>query len=291
MTFTCPLSVNDLWAARNRDGGWGYGGGGSWTEPTVYALLVLAASGASPASSGRGLKWLLTSRRPDGGWSPRPSVELSTWTTALAVLLLAGEGRSEALDGGVRWLLKRTGRESSFVSRLRNFLLGVKEANDAGISGWPWYPDTAAWVAPTALTILALRKAQRWYPGTELQDRIGAGRKFLFSRTCLDGGWNHGSTRALGYETSSYPEMTGLALLALQGAPAEKLGKSVDTAFRHLRSCRSAEGVAWLRLGLLAQGVRELPPPAGTPRCSNLVEACLVTLAQAAAEGRNVFLG
>lgn len=291
MPFPCPRSSDEIVAAQNPDGGWGYRGGGSWTEPTAYALLAMAATGADAASSARGVKWLLANRRPDGGWPPRPSVEQSTWVTALVLLLLGSRKNSAEAEGAARWLLQQTGRESSFFYRLRLVLLGVKDGVDTGVTGWPWYPETAAWVAPTALTVLALEKAERRYPSKELRERIVMGRKFLLSRRCADGGWNHGSSRALGYESGSYPETTGLALLALHGVPAEQLGKSLETAGRHLQSCRSAEGIAWLRLGLLSHARHESSGRVEETRCRNLLDVCLGALAGAAAEGRNVFWG
>src|SRR5882724_11633379 len=73
---------------QNADGGWSYRpGGGSWTEPTCYALLALAAGGLAPEAAGRGARWLSAMRRADGGWPPREAVPESTWVTALVLLL------------------------------------------------------------------------------------------------------------------------------------------------------------------------------------------------------------
>ena len=35
------MSIEILLKKQNRDGGWPYVRGGSWTEPTVYAVLAL----------------------------------------------------------------------------------------------------------------------------------------------------------------------------------------------------------------------------------------------------------
>jgi squalene cyclase len=91
-----------LLSRQNGDGGWGYRGTTSWTEPTCLALLALSAregNAASVEAAGRGRRWLESAYRKDGGWAPRPSVEESTWVTALAVL--AGQER------GVDWLMRQ----------------------------------------------------------------------------------------------------------------------------------------------------------------------------------------
>lgn len=237
------MTAAALALGQNADGGWPYARGASRVEPTVFALLALnrQRDRASVQSAVRGLAWLARQQRPDGGWAPAPTVEESTWVTALPLLVsqLAPPARARALD----WLVAQTAADRSWWYRLRQALRG--KAAEA-YSGWSWYPGTAAWVTPTALTILALRQAAPAHP------RIQAGCDFLRSRRCRDGGWNHGASGALGYDATSYPETTGQALLAL--APAPDLEPSLATAERHLSSTRSADAIAWLRLALRAHG-------------------------------------
>src|SRR6266581_2177084 len=59
---------------QNPDGGWGYHrGGSSWTEPTSYALLALAADGlAGEGGVRRGLSWLASQQRAEVGTMDRP---------------------------------------------------------------------------------------------------------------------------------------------------------------------------------------------------------------------------
>ena len=89
--------------------------------------------------------------------------------------------------------------------------------------------------------------------------RIQQGRSFLLARRCRDGGWNHGSTRALGYDSDSYPETTGMALLALHGVSAVPMDDALRVAERHLENCQSQEAASWLTLGLLARGRSPAP--------------------------------
>ena len=281
-------ALSFLLASQNADGGWGYRGGGSWTEASAYALLALGADSPAAESHQRGVRWLAGLQRPDGGWPPRASVVRSTWVTALAVLVLADSLSAPSLERAILWLLGQIGRESGFFHRLRLRMLGVEAG--AGFDGWPWFPETAAWVTPTAVTILALERARRRAASAELERRLASARNFLWSRACQEGGWNHGSSRALGYEAGSYPETTGLALLALHGTNAPKLPAALAAAERHARVCRSAEGIHWLRLGLLAHSRLAPASPVQQNPCRGVMDHALLILADRAAAGKNAFL-
>ncbi|MGE5567710.1 MAG: prenyltransferase/squalene oxidase repeat-containing protein [Rhodospirillales bacterium] len=250
-----------LQQCQNNDGGWSYGRGTSWIEPTAFALLALRAAGRSDEAFTRGLEFLARTQREDGGWPPHPSVAQSTWVTAPALLAIGDHLPPPAFQKARAWLLAQSGRESGYIHRIRQWMLGVRSEVDVSHSGWPWYPGAAAWVAPTALTILALEKASRVQPDTEVRERIEAGRRFLLARACKDGGWNHGSTRALGYDSGSYPETTGLALLALHGVQGSGIENGIRRAERHLAVCSAAGARCWLELGLLAHGRTPAPAP------------------------------
>jgi hypothetical protein len=275
---------------QNADGGWSYNhGGGSWTEPSCYALLALAANGmASSDAARRGTRWLGQLQRADGGWPPRQAVPESTWVTALALLLptdlIQGEARAHASE----WLLAQTGRESGLIRRIRMRLLGATPDPAQAFDGWPWYPGAAAWVTPTALSLLALGKLGRQAGDIRVRDRIAEGQRFLLARRCRDGGWNHGSTKALGYDSDSYPETTGVALLGLHGSGSNEIAPALALAERQLADCRSLEGASWLTLGLLAQGRR--PVPVELPDRGGTIEIAIAALAASAAGGRNLFL-
>jgi hypothetical protein len=301
----------DLLGRQNADGGWSYHRGGSWTEPTCYAILALAANGAGHAGEvRRGMEWLRRCQRADGGLAPRESVQESTWLTALALLLPSGP---EDIDRNraETWTVAQTGRESGWVNRIRLWMLGADSADSMNFDGWPWYPGTAAWVGPTAVSILALQKLERRGGRADhanLMKRIDQGRGFLLARRCRDGGWNHGSTRALGYDSDSYPETTGLVLLALHGISGPEVAQGLVRGEQHLAVCRSSEAASWLRLGLGAHGrtvlaprAGEEPPAAGRPSepfdgatsqpmHGGAMEIALAALADAAQTGRNPFL-
>ena len=266
------MGIDELVSRQNADGGWPYHHGSSWTEPTAYAVLALLAAGArTPAT--KGLGWLRAARRRDGGWPPRPGIDESSWVTALVALIPSSDLGGGMHDGAIRWLLATKGEESSWAYRLREWLLGNPVSPELEYPGWPWIPGAAAWVGPTSLAILALDNECRCGPGGSPEDslvaaaqsRIAEGRKFLMRRMCREGGWNHGSVRALGYEAEPYPETTGMALAALGGQRSPELDRALAVARRFLDECRSADALNWLRLGLSAHG--QLPagfcPPSG----------------------------
>ncbi len=282
-------ALSYLRTAQNPDGGWGYRGGASWTEPSAYALLALSEDPSAEEHVRRGIQRLKSLQRPDGGWPPRSSVRQSTFVTALALLALAGKDEP-AVASAARWLLQQTGQESTFVQRLRLRLMGSPSQTEV-FDGWPWYPGAAAWVTPTALALMALEKAARSFSDPGLKPRLESGKGFLWSRVCRDGGWNHGASQALGYQSDSYPETTGVALLALRGRPTPKLAAALAAGEAHYRTCRSAEGMAWLRLGLLAHSRLDEHLPAKEVRCHTVMDHALTALALQPASENHPLLG
>ena len=206
--------------------------------------------------------------------------------TAIVVLLGPGVLGSEPYGRAIAWIVGRTGKDTNLPSRLRQFLTG----GPAGDPGWPWFPGTSAWVTPTALSMLALRPAARCARAPQILTRLDMGASYLLHHACRDGGWNHGAARTLGYDAPSYPETTGVALLALSGRMSPAVRKACDCALRQLPACRTSEAESWLRMALLAHGCLppQLAPPSRPPR--TIQDAALALLASAAVAGRNPFL-
>ena len=247
------MAIETLLKRQNPDGGWPYSRGGSWTEPTVYATLALLAVGEREAA-GRGMRWIHGSVRPDGGWAARVGVEQSVWVTGLVAMLPPERLGRARYAGAIQWLLATSGQETALAYRLREFLLGNSPPPEQKYPGWPWVPGTAAWVGPTSIAIVALRRAARLGNSPALRERLESGRQFLLARTCHEGGWNHGSARTLGYESRPYPENTGMALVALAGVKAPEVERGLAAARQFLAECHSADAHNWLRLGLQAHG-------------------------------------
>jgi hypothetical protein len=257
----------------------------------VYAVLAMLAAGENE-SANRGLRWIRRLQRPDGGFPPQTGIEESSWVTALVALLPPDRLEPEVHRRAIRWLLGTTGLESTRVYRLREWLLGNPQPQDQKFPGWPWIPGTAAWVSPTSLAILALEKEARRQPSAEIARRITEGRRFLMTRMCTEGGWNHGSAHALGYASHPYPETTGIALAALRGVDTPDVRRAVDKALVFLSDCRSADALNWLHLGLLAHGGMPVGycRPAGV-ECRTLPESSLQILVGEVQKGRNLLWG
>lgn len=284
------MSIDALVSKQNSDGGWPYVRGGSWTEPTVYAVMALLAAGQME-SARRGLQWVRGTRRPDGGWPPRAGIDESSWVTGLVALLPPDELGAELHDRAIQWLLGTQGKETTRIYRMREWLLGTPRAPEQEFAGWPWVPGTAAWVGPTSIAILALNNAEQRRPTAAVHHRIQEGQKFLLVRMCKSGGWNHGSSNALGYGANPYPETTGMALAALRGVQHPKVQQAIVMAQRFLSECRTADAMNWLRVGLRAHD--QLPaafcPPSDLTR-HTIPEASLDALVnRAELQGRNPF--
>jgi len=267
------MPVGLLLSKQNRDGGWPYVTGASWTEPTVYAVLALLAAGESAAAE-RGLRWLRSHQLSDGGWPPQAGFDESNLVTAPVALVPPEYLGATAHDRAIRWLLGTTGEESTGIYRLRRWLLGTLPSRREP-AGWPWVHGTAAWVVPTSLAMLALDREHQRRPTQAIRDRLTDGRRFLMERMCISGGWNHGAIKVYGVDAEPYPETTGVALAAIRGMRGPATDRAITAAQRFLADCRSADALNWLRLGLLAHGRLPAgfsPPPLA---CRTLIETSM----------------
>ena len=280
------LLQQKLLASQNADGGWGYRNGPSWTEPTALALLALQDF---QESRERASHWLQKAQRPDGGWPPQPSVGESTWVTSLGILATPeNQLGSPACKAALNWLTIQAKPPNSTLERFLLRLRGLPVPIETG-AGESWFPNTAAWVYPTAMAILALSYAADVTNHQPYRDLAQKGKQYILSRRCPDGGWNHGGSRYLSENATSYPEITGLALLALAGLPKPNLAPSLKQARSFLAHPESIEGLSWLQMGLAGQGAELRYGETGLP-CRTTCDIALRLLALVSLEGRNKLL-
>lgn len=263
--FDSAAAAEQLLGAQNPDGGWPYLSGQSWTEATALAILALRVSTPAQTQSAplraadRGLAWLHRAARADGGFAPALDIAESTWVTSLAYLALVSGEAAKCMENqqrsgpAVTWLLaQKSGRTGGFIGMLQRVLDTPGSHPPPG--GAPWFPGTAAWVAPSALRVFALARAAALTGDQNARRAAGEAQSFLLAHRLEDGGWNHGGWYAPSERVSSYPEITGLALLALRGAAPAILNKSTELARASLACPNSLEAWAWLRMGLAAHG-------------------------------------
>jgi hypothetical protein len=166
------------------------------------------------------------------------------------------------VDRAARWLVATSGAENWWFHRILCSLGIARMGRNARYRGWPWRPETSAWVEPTVHSLVALRRLARKRPDSRLAARIDSGERMLLSVRCTDGGWNYGSPRALGVELPSYPETTALALVGLEASAPRN---AVELARRHALSAQTSPlALAWLRVALRLAGDRPFSMPVRT---------------------------
>ncbi len=241
-----------LLAAQNSDGGWGYNTANSWTEPTALAVLALDAHECNRLAYSRACEWLVARQRDDGGWPPNDTVCISTWVTSLAFLALSEQGGRFRQRAAILWM---KGAVNQSLPPFEHFIFRILQLTSPKIPGGsPWFPGTAGWVIPTSLNILSLSRAARGGNDPDLDSIVAESRSYLLTHRCRDGGWNHGGSSYRSEKAPSYPETTGVALLALGGVPYPKVAPALKVAESFLDRAESAEGLAWLQMGLTKQG-------------------------------------
>ena len=243
---------------------WGYRQrGAAAVEPTVLACFGLLATRAS-ANTNKGSvpkgasdqtgaavaassDWLADLQRPDGALGLSPAQQAPGWTTPLALLLWQAAASHEAQRRrAVEWLLHQEGTQLSPADDPDHIV-----GHDAMLVGWPWVAGTHSWLEPTALAVLALRRA-----GLGTNPRVVEGDRLIRDRAIVTGGWNYGNKAAFGHPLRPQPAPTGLALLALAQGDERIRTPIVASAIRYLHetlpTVRASASLGWGLLGLRA---------------------------------------
>jgi hypothetical protein len=155
----------------------------------------------------------------------------------------------------VQWLTESRGWESHWLWKWKFRTSDRHVRFDPDKFGWPWMPETASWVVPTAYSILALKYAR----GISQQDlvhlRIRRGVEMLYDRVCPAGGWNAGNGVVYGIPLAPHPDATALALLSLLNEPPNHfITSSLDWLERRAETCFAPWSLAWTILALDAFG-------------------------------------
>ena len=215
-------AVKPIIDAQNRDGGWGFlQGKSSNTESTSLCLLALKSLGGEQRAANikRGLDWLIQRQRSEGSWSLNDSSTDASWTTALAIIALSRFPQyRERTAAAAHWLLKQEGRTPGVLAQLISAFAFHKNAValNPELKGWAWAPRTFSWVEPTSYALIALKQIRSYLAGTNVEKRIHQGELMIYDRMCDGGGWNYGNSRVFGEALWPYPDVTAVALIALQ---------------------------------------------------------------------------
>ena len=231
------------------------------TEPTAIAALALQAWGRDDTAE-RARAWLLGIQADDGSFGVDAANRKPCWPTGWAVLALlpspapvsgreaGGEGSSldkrlRAADKAVAWLLKVAGHPVQRSDEDQKVF-----GHDTTLTGWPWVEGTHSWVEPTAISLLALRRA-----GKADDARCREAVKLLFDRQLPGGGWNYGNTTVLGNTLRPHVQPTGLALWALAGenGHSAQVKPSLDYLARSLDDKTATASLCYGLVGLATQ--------------------------------------
>jgi hypothetical protein len=284
------ILADRLAACQNPDGGWPYGRGSSWAEPTAFAVLALQETqfpAISPVLK-RALAWLLHAQTPSGGWTPTLRVPECTSVTSVATLALLGFSTgipAAQLDSAISATAQQVYTDDLSLSLLLAKAFHLPPPRAPG--SVPWYPGTAGWITPTALTALALFSAAQRKDRPDLHSIAIRACNYLVSRRCVDGGWNHGGTSARSEDAVSYPETTGLALLALRTGGVTPPPEAVSLAREFAAQPASTEGLAWLQLAL-GTSSKPVPDPEAMPTPRTIRDLALRLMAVSAQSGTSV---
>ena len=244
--------ITDLLQNQNSDGGWGaLRGKRSNTEATSLAIAALKALAENTAAENRkrGIDWLVRQQNKDHSWPLNETVKEGSWTTALAITALSDTTEnSEHVLAAARWLLEQEGSKPGILAEIVLWVTGKSRVNklDKDLIGWSWVPISFSWVEPTSYALIALKKQRARLAGTNVDERIRQADALIYDRMCTGGGWNYGNSKVLDYALWPYPDITALALIALQDRAGEKANQeSLQVLSKLARETDSGLALCW----------------------------------------------
>jgi hypothetical protein len=243
-----------LTSTQNPDGGWGYAPDHtSLVEPTAATILALRAHNPGTDMLRSAIDWLRGAQHADGGWGLAQDDQDSGWLTAWAVWALAGtDSANDAVSRGVAFLQQvRPLPTSQDAIQQVSQVLQI----DLTLEGWPWWPDEASWVEPTALTLLALSHAPT---GESDHARCQTAVDYLLDRRCQPGGWNVGNPVMFSQSLPPRACPTAWVILALAWHdPSAITARDLDALRADMRQDAGVLAHAWGLLALQAVGADE----------------------------------
>jgi hypothetical protein len=220
--------ITELVQNQNSDGGWGaVRSKRSNTEVTSLAVMALKTlpGEAILDNRKRGIEWLVRQQNQNHSWRLNEAVKEGSWTTALAIMALGDTAEhSERVLAAARWLLEQEGSKPGILAEIILWATGKSGVNQLNkdLIGWSWVPRSFSWVEPTSYALIALKKQRGRLAGTNVDERIRQADAMIYDRMCTGGGWNYGNSKVLDYALWPYPDITALALIAMQDHANQK---------------------------------------------------------------------
>lgn len=263
--------------------------------------MALDSVGKPGGSLNRGLRFLASQQRTDGGWTICGSdAEPAAWISALAAFsLFRIEGMKPAIPLAAAFILNSFGRMPfGQLDRLINFVSGSKGSLfNTKLGGWCWNPGTAPWVEPTCYALIFLKAIRSHFPeNPRFTGIVHEAEMMLYDRICRQGGWNYGNSHVLGEELHPYPLTTALALIALQDFKTKPENwRSLEYLKQSTQTEKSYLSLAWGRIALDLYRERaeisneQLANSAPADFLNNIKTAALIQIASHSIEGENPF--
>jgi hypothetical protein len=253
--------ITDLQQNQNPDGGWGaLRDKRSNTESTALAVMALKALAETAAADNRkrGIDWLVRHQNQDHSWPLNEAAKEGSWTTALAITALADNAEnSERVLTAARWLLEQEGSKPGILAEIILWATGKSKVNKVNndLIGWSWVPNSFSWVEPTSYAMIAVKKLRARLAGTHVDERIRQASAMIYDRMCNGGGWNYGNSKVLDYALWPYPDITAIALIALQDHAREKANQeSLPVLIKLARETDSGLALCWAAICLNLYG-------------------------------------
>jgi len=240
-------AIEQLWFRRRADGAFAARPGAEPNiEATAWAAIALAGAGEQAARLEPSLNWLAARQLEDGRLPLEPELADVIWPTPLAMLAWSAAGsHPDRVARAAEFLLRHTGRHWKRKPE-------EPVAHDTSIRGWPWVLGTHSWIVPTALAVLALRRA-----GRGEHPRVAESVALLLDRRLPAGGWNYGNTVVFGQTLRPMADTTGAALAALAGLTSrDKVAASIHYLEGAVKRVRTPLSLGWGLIGLTAWNAR-----------------------------------
>jgi len=253
--------ISTLLENQNSDGGWGaLRTKRSNTESTSLAVMALKALPEhNPADNRkRGVDWLISHQNQDHSWPLNEAAKEGSWTTALAITALSDNPEyNERILTAARWLLDQEGSKPGILAEIILWATGKSNANklNKDLIGWSWVPNSFSWVEPTGYALIAVKKLRARLAGTNVDERIRQADAMIYDRMCNGGGWNYGNSKVLDYALWPYPDITAIALIALQDHARDKTNQeSLQVLSKIARETDSGLALCWAAICLNLYG-------------------------------------